>query len=153
MPRTYRFECETLVAAPLEDVFEFFSKAENLEKLTPPSLRFHVVSALPIEMRPGARIQYRLRLFGIPFKWESEITVWEPLVRFCDVQIKGPYKKWEHEHSFQRDGERTLMKDVVDYAVPGWSIAPLVHALFVRWQVKHIFAYRGKVIGEMFGGT
>jgi len=148
--KTYRFECKTKLAAPLEEVFEFFSKAENLEKLTPASLRFHVLSPLPIEMRPGARIQYRLRLFGIPFRWESEITVWEPLVRFQDVQIKGPYKKWEHEHSFASDGEQTLMKDVVDYAVPGWFLAPIVNSLFVGWQVKQIFAYRGKVIGQVF---
>ena len=148
--KTNRFECETRLAAPLEEVFEFFSKAENLEKLTPASLQFHILTPLPIEMRPGARIQYRLRLFGIPFRWESEITIWEPLVRFRDIQIKGPYKKWEHTHSFTRVGDDTLMKDVVDYAVPGWIFAPLANWIFVGWQVKQIFAYRGKVIGEVF---
>ncbi len=149
--RTYRLETETVVPAPIDEVFEFFSSADNLETITPAFLNFHVVTPLPIEMRPGARIEYRLKLFGLPLRWLSEITVWEPGVRFVDVQLKGPYVKWEHEHRFQSVGGSTRMSDSVDYAVPGLFLAPLIHRLFVRKQVEAIFAHRGRVIAERFG--
>lgn len=141
----------TLVNAPIGDVFAFFSKAENLEKLTPRSLRFEILTPVPIEMKPGAEIAYRLRLFGIPFRWLSEITVWEPGVRFVDVQRKGPYSLWEHEHAFESVPEGTVIHDRLRYAVPGGPFEPLLFRLFVRRQVERIFDFRESRIDMMFG--
>jgi len=149
--RTYRLETETLVPAPLDEVFEFFSRAENLEAITPEFLRFKILTPLPIEMKPGALIEYRLRLFGLPVRWVTKITVWEPGVRFVDVQLKGPYAKWEHEHRFAAEGGQTRMGDTVEYALPGGPLGPLVHALFVRKRVESIFSHRGDVIRRRFG--
>jgi ligand-binding SRPBCC domain-containing protein len=143
---TYEFRAETTLQAPIGQVFDFFSRAENLERLTPASLRFQILTPLPIEMRVGAKIEYRLRLFGVPFRWMSEITVWEPGRRFVDVQRKGPYRKWVHEHLFEADGEATRMWDIVQYELPGGFLAPVVHALFVRRQVERIFGYRSRVV-------
>ncbi len=140
-----------MIPAPLPKVFRFFSNAENLEQLTPTSLRFKILSQTPIEMKPGAMIDYRLNLIGVPFRWKTKIEAWEPNRRFVDNQERGPYLLWRHTHSFEAQGDSTLMNDLVEYAVPGWILEPIVHALFVGPQVKRIFAYRTQVISELFG--
>ena len=153
MSREYLFEKEIRLTAPLEEVFGFFSSAENLARLTPAFIGFTIISPCPIEMRVGATIDYRIRILGIPLKWRSLITEWEPPERFADEQLKGPYKKWVHVHTFATRGSEVFMTDRVQYQVPGGPLAPLVHALIVGPQVRAIFAYRNKVIGELFGGV
>ena len=147
---THHFYRETTVPAPLEQVFEFFSRAENLSDLTPPWLQFQITSPLPVEMKPGALIEYRLKLMGIPFRWQTLITEWEPGVRFVDAQLKGPYKLWRHEHRFSASGDNTLMVDELSYEAPGWILEPLVTAVFVRWQVERIFGFRAAAIKGIF---
>ena len=135
---------------PLRKVFPFFSDARNLEVLTPPWLRFEVLSKGPIAMAEGTRIDYRLRLRGIPIRWQSEITTWEPPKRFIDVQRRGPYRLWVHEHRFdERDG-MTLAEDLVRYAVPGGWV---VDRLFVRRDVRRIFRYRREKLRSLFGAA
>jgi ligand-binding SRPBCC domain-containing protein len=138
------------IPAPVDRVFDSFSRAENLERLTPPSLRFEILTPLPIEMAPGARIEYRLRLNGIPFRWETEITVWEPGSRFVDVQRKGPYCVWVHEHRFEAIATGTRMTDSLRYLAPGGLFEPLLERLFVRSRVEQIFEFRERAILEEF---
>ncbi|MBV6457483.1 MAG: hypothetical protein HONBIEJF_00593 [Fimbriimonadaceae bacterium] len=140
------FRTSTLIDAPLEVVFDFFSRAENLERITPRSLRFEILTSLPIEMQAGAIIEYRIRLFGVPFKWLTEITAWEPGRRFVDVQRKGPYRVWEHEHRFEAEKGMTRMFDTVRFEPRGWVLSPLINALFVRGQVRRIFEHRTEAI-------
>lgn len=139
--------CVWLPRAP-EEVFPFFADARNLEQLTPDWLRFSVLTPEPIEMRKGARIDYRLRVHGVPLKWTSEIAAWEPPFRFVDEQVRGPYRLWLHEHTFERKGDGTLVCDRVRYAVPGGR---LVHRLFVGRDVRRIFTYREQELRRMFG--
>lgn len=141
---------QIVVPAPIEEVFEFFSRAENLERLTPDSLRFEILTPVPIEMKPGAFIEYRLRLFGIPFRWQTEITAWEPGKRFVDVQRRGPYLLWEHEHSFERESGNTIIRDNLRYAVAGGPLEPLITWLFVKRQVDRIFDFRENQIRKLF---
>ena len=148
--RVFVQEAVTVIPRPLEEVFDFFSKAENLEKITPPSLSFKILSAGPIEMKKGALIDYRIRLLGIPFFWRTEITEWEPMHRFADKQLKGPYRLWNHEHSFESHPDGTLMRDVVHYGVPGWIFESIVQRLFVGPRVKEIFAFRNESIKALF---
>lgn len=148
-----QFTTEITVDAPLDTVFEFFSRAEDLEKITPRSLRFKILTPLPIEMGTGTLIEYRIRLFGIPFKWLSEITVWEPERRFVDVQRNGPYRMWEHEHRFRREGSSTRMWDTVRFEPPGGLFSPILDALFVRKQVKRIFEHRAAAIKQAMQQT
>lgn len=143
-------ESAALVAAPLGPVFEFFSDAGNLERLTPNRLHFEILTPRPIDMRVGALIDYRLRLRGIPLRWQSEITAWEPMRRFIDEQRRGPYKYWVHEHLFEARGDETLVVDRVRYGVPGGSI---VHTLFVGPDVRGIFRYRAQALNEIFPRT
>src|SRR5580692_6519383 len=103
--KTFTFSATASLPLPIERVFEFFSDAHNLEALTPPFLKFKVITPDPIVMAPGTHIRYKLKLRGIPIHWESEITVWEPPHRFVDEQLHGPYRFWRHEHLFAgRDG-------------------------------------------------
>lgn len=132
---------------PVDQVFAFFSDAYNLQELTPPFLHFEVLTPAPIPMGPGTRIDYRLRLRGIPIRWQSEITVWEPPYRFVDEQRRGPYRAWIHEHRFTPDGDGTLIEDEVRYDVLGGA---LVHTLFVKKDVARIFAYREARLRERF---
>ena len=130
-----------------EEVFPFFADAGNLETLTPPWLRFEILSPMPMVMRAGAIIEYRLRLHRIPLRWQSEITVWEPPLRFVDEQRRGPYRRWIHEHTFTRCGNGCEMRDFVRYSVPGGWLANL---LFVQRDVRRIFEYRSRKLRGFF---
>ncbi|HKK51763.1 MAG TPA: SRPBCC family protein [Myxococcota bacterium] len=135
----------------LDEVFAFFSDAANLEAITPPELKFRILTPLPIEMRPGARIDYRMSLYGVPFSWQTEIPVWEPGKRFVDRQISGPYRLWEHEHRFEALGpRRTAIEDVVHYALPLEPLSRIVLPL-VRRKLDQIFRYREQRVAELLG--
>lgn len=142
--------CKTIINKPLNEVFTFFSKAENLNKLTPAELQFKILTPLPIIMQKGALIDYKIKLSGIPFKWKTEIREWNPPFKFADQQLKGPYTKWYHEHIFSEENGKTIMIDKITYLSKGWILAPLLHFLFVDKRVKEIFNYREKVLNEMF---
>lgn len=134
------------------EVFDFFSVASNLNTLTPPWVRFEILTPGPIEMQVGTLIDYRIRLRGIPMVWKSRISVWEPNVRFVDEQLSGPYKTWIHTHSFQAVEGGTLMTDRVEYVIPGGFLEPLLYPLVCR-DVTKIFAHRSKVLAEKFGSA
>ena len=146
--RITELRSEQWISRPLREVFDFFSDARNLERITPPLLRFKVLTPEPIEMRKGLLIDYRLRVRGLPVRWRSEITAWEPPQRFVDEQRRGPYRMWWHEHAFEERDGGTLCRDVVRYSVPGGR---LVQRLFVDPDVKKIFAYRSEKLAEIFG--
>ena len=148
--REFTLEREQVIDRPLHEVFAFFSDAQNLSVLTPDWLEFQIVTPLPIEMGAGTMINYRIKLHGIPMRWRSEITAWEPPYRFVDEQRRGPYRYWIHEHTFDADGDnRTIIRDRVRYAVPGGT---LVHKLFVEPDLERVFTYRARKLDEIFRG-
>jgi ligand-binding SRPBCC domain-containing protein len=134
---------EQALPAPPAEVFPFFADAHNLEAITPPWLGFRVLTPRPVEMRPGALIEYRLRLRGIPLAWLTRISEWVPGVRFVDEQLSGPYRLWHHTHEFApHAGGGTLMRDTVRYALPYWPLGEVAHALVVRRDLEAIFDHR-----------
>ncbi|MBI5106757.1 MAG: SRPBCC family protein [Solirubrobacterales bacterium] len=138
-------EREQVLPGTPEEVFPFFADARNLEAITPPLLRFEVVTPEPIEMRVGTLIQYRLRLRGVPVSWLTSIQAWEPPHRFVDVQVRGPYALWHHTHTFAPVGSpptRTLMRDTVRYAIGFGPLGALAARAFVHRDVAAIFAFR-----------
>jgi ligand-binding SRPBCC domain-containing protein len=143
-------ETSTIIKRPLSEVFDFFSKAENLNLLTPPELEFTITTPLPINMKPGTLIDYRIKLNGIPFNWKTEICVWNPPHQFVDQQLKGPYVRWHHTHSFKEVNGITEMTDRVEFLSPGWILEPLINALFVGKKVKQIFEYREEQLKKIF---
>jgi ligand-binding SRPBCC domain-containing protein len=145
--RGYLLECEQRLPAPRDEVFPFFAEAENLEAITPPHLRFRILTPLPIRMERGTLIDYRLMLRGLPVRWRSEITLWEPPERFTDEQRRGPYRFWIHEHIFEEDGDGTLVRDRVRYGVPGGAI---VNRIFVAGDLRRIFQFRARKLQTVF---
>ncbi len=141
-------ERSTWIPRPIAEAFEFFADAANLERITPPELRFRILSRLPIEMRRGTTIEYRLALFGVPFGWLTAIDHWEPPYRFVDRQLRGPYTKWVHTHEFSSERGGTRMHDRVEYRLPlgplGLPALPLV-----RRQLARIFDYREATIQRL----
>jgi ligand-binding SRPBCC domain-containing protein len=148
--KIYELKKQIFIPAPLEDVFSFFSDAENLNLITPPWLYFKILTPLPIVMEKNAAIDYSIKLLGLRMTWTTEITVWQPPDKFVDRQIKGPYSVWEHTHFFKEKGGGTRMEDVIRYAVPGFVLSPLIHFLFVRPRLEKIFAFREQKMLELF---
>ena len=145
--KTFLFETQQTLDQPLSEVFEFFSNAHNLAIITPPWIRLEVLTPAPIEMLPGTRIDYRLRLHGIPLRWQSEITEWNPPHGFADEQRRGPYRLWRHTHTFDETENGVVITDSVEYAVWG---SGLVNKFFVRPDIEKIFDYRSKQLDEIF---
>ena len=141
------FQTELWLPAARLELFPFFANAANLQAITPPWLHFQIVGAQPAELRVGALIDYKLRVRGVPVRWRTRITAWEPPHRFVDEQIRGPYRQWIHEHTFEECGRGTRMRDTVNYAVPmDW----LLHRWFVRPDVERIFHYRAQTLQDRF---
>jgi ligand-binding SRPBCC domain-containing protein len=148
--KEYVLERRTKVSRPLVQVFPFFAAAENLARITPPELGFRIRSTTPVAMRAGALIDYTIKLWGLPFTWRTEITAWDPPHSFEDTQLRGPYAKWVHQHSFVEDAGGTAMIDRVTYALPLGFIGRIVHPLIER-QLRRIFDYRESVLRCEFG--
>lgn len=149
--RVHRIEREELVPRALDEVFEFFSQARNLERITPPWLRFEVLTPEPIAMRVGTEVDYRLHLHGIPLTWISRIEDWVHNRAFVDRQIKGPYRLWHHRHEFEpRDGG-TVVRDRVHYAIPLGPIGGLAHAAFVKRDLDRVFDFRTVAVRQLLG--
>ena len=145
--KTYRFESQLWLPQARDQIFKFFADPRNLERLTPEWLRFEILTPTAIEIRQGTLLDYRLRLRGIPLRWQSEIQVWQPPHRFIDRQTRGPYSLWVHEHTFTEKDNGTLVGDKVEYAVPGGR---LVQKFFVAPDLERIFHYRHRVLEELF---
>jgi ligand-binding SRPBCC domain-containing protein len=138
---------QPLPGAPA-DVFGFFAEAANLEAITPPWLRFRIVTPQPIAMGVGALIEYRLRLHGIPVAWLTRIEAWEPPWRFVDRQVRGPYALWHHTHEFTPDGDGTLMRDTVRYAIGFGPLGELARRALVARDLERIFDFRAQEIAR-----
>lgn len=148
--RAREFRCELWLPHSPDELFPFFANAGNLDTITPPWLHFHIVTPQPIEMHSGALIDYKLRVRGIPLRWQTIIREWQPPHRFVDEQLHGPYRQWIHTHTFAPLGGGTLASDIVHYAVPFDFLA---HPLFVRRDIENIFAFRQKTLQHLFDGA
>jgi ligand-binding SRPBCC domain-containing protein len=137
---------ETIVAAPLDEVFAFFADAANLERLTPPWLNFEITTPMPVTMREGLEIDYRIVLHGIPIPWRTLIDVWEPGVRFVDRQMVGPYRWWHHQHRFEAVAGGTRVVDEIEF-VPR---ARWLSQWYVKRDVERIFGYRSALLPTLF---
>jgi len=144
------FRASQFIALERPRVFEFFSRAENLEQLTPPELRFEIRTPGPIVIQAGTVIDYRLRLFGVAFEWRTRIAAWEPGLRFVDEQLKGPYARWIHEHRFVDEPGGTRMEDEVRWIPPFGALGELAAPL-VAWQIGRIFAFRERAVRRELG--
>ena len=148
--RFHVLEREQFVPTSIDATYGFFADARNLEVITPPWLSFQVLTEGEIPMAVGTTIDYRIRMLGVPMRWRSLISRWEPGVAFVDEQFEGPYRWWHHTHTFEAHEGGTILRDRVEYAVPGGALAPLVHAAFVRRRLREIFDFRRDAIAKIF---
>jgi ligand-binding SRPBCC domain-containing protein len=152
--KTYLLEREQIVLKSKTETFDFFADAFNLERITPPFLRFRILTKPPIQMVAGALIEYRLALFGVGFRWKTLIEAWEPETHFVDRQLKGPYALWHHTHTFEEVAPgQTRMRDIVRYQIPFGPLGEIAHRLFVRRMLDQIFDYRAAATAEILGSV
>jgi ligand-binding SRPBCC domain-containing protein len=145
----HTLERSQLIPVPREELFAFFEDPRNLGEITPGEMGFDILKMDELPIQPGFRIKYRIKVFGVPVTWVSKISEYEPGVRFVDVQTKGPYSFWRHEHRFEDAEGGTLMRDRVQYRLPFGILGSAVHPA-VRGQLRYIFDYRARIIGERF---
>jgi ligand-binding SRPBCC domain-containing protein len=148
--RLYSLDRDQNVPLPPADVFEFFSRPENLARITPESLNFRIITPQPIIMRQGTLIDYTIRVLGFPVHWTTIIEDYQPPHRFVDVQLRGPYKYWHHTHEFSAVPGGTMISDRVRYLLPFEPFSRLAHNVIVRRQLAHIFEHRAKMIKKIF---
>jgi ligand-binding SRPBCC domain-containing protein len=151
MMRIYTLDCELVTTASLEDTFKVFENPYNLARITPAWLGLRILSP-DLSMRKGLEIDYELRWLGIPMRWRTSITEYEPPFFFVDEAVRSPYALWRHRHTFKPAAEGTVVADHVDYALPLGPVGGMVNALAVARQLKHIFAYRQQAIARLLGG-
>jgi ligand-binding SRPBCC domain-containing protein len=151
---TYTLQREQWVERPLQRVFPFFARPENLALITPPGLDFRLLTPRPVKMEQGRVIDYTIRIFAMPVRWRTLITRYDPPWCFVDEQISGPYSFWHHTHTFSEHNGGTLLEDSVRYSLPLLLAGPargLAHALYVRPMVERIFDYRREIFDDLFG--
>jgi ligand-binding SRPBCC domain-containing protein len=152
-PRLHILERSQLVPRPRSEVFAFFGNARNLEAITPDFLHFEILPPVPARMVEGALIDYRLSLFGLPFRWRTRIAAWVPETRFVDVQVRGPYARWHHTHTFEEVPGGTMVGDRVEYQLPLGPLGEVVHPLVVRRTLERIFDHRRRRVAELLGAA
>ena len=149
LPGEFLLTTELWLPRPIDEVFQYFGDARNLETITPPWLNFRIVSDPSIALGAGSLIDYRLRIRGFPIRWRTEISAWDPPYRFIDQQLRGPYQKWVHTHQFvTRDGG-TFCTDRVEYRMVCGALA---NRLLVAGDLKRIFEFRHRTMQRVLGG-
>jgi ligand-binding SRPBCC domain-containing protein len=151
--RVHVLEREQVVPVPPAAAWELFADAGNVEAITPPFLRFRVLTPGPIAMGEGTLIEYRLRLHGVPVRWLTRIEVWEPPRRFVDRQVRGPYALWHHTHALTPHPAGTLIRDRVRYRLPLGVLGAVAHLLLVRRDLRRIFDYRRQAVARRLGAA
>ena len=149
--KVFKLNKKQKISKNISEVFDFFSKPENLSEITPKRLGFNIMTPSPIEMKEGQLIDYTINILSLPVRWTTIITKYAPPNLFIDQQLKGPYSMWHHTHTFEEIGmNETLIEDTILYAMPFGFIGDLAHFLYVKRDLENIFRYREETIKKVF---
>ena len=149
-PKIYTFKKEQFVPSDIDTVFEFFSRPENLEKITPKKMGFNIITPKPIEMKEGSIIDYTVKILGVPMRWRTIISSYKKNEYFVDEQLKGPYSYWHHKHYFEEVDGGVMIIDEITYALPLEAFRIIVHPLIIEPQLNEIFDFRFQTIQDKF---
>lgn len=151
----FNYHTEQFLPVDIRTAWDFFSDAKNLSVITPPEMDFKILTKLNgAAVYEGTLIDYTVKpLFGIPLHWQTEIFKIDKPYLFADRQLKGPYKMWEHTHTFIKKGDGILMKDDVKYQLPFGIIGKITHSLLVRKKIENIFIYRKNILNKIFNNN
>ena len=149
----HTIERAQLVPLEADKAFAFFADAYNLEAITPPWLRFRILTPRPIDMREGALIEYRLALHHVPCRWHTRIDAWLPGRRFVDRQLSGPFALWEHTHTFESQAGGTLIRDFVRYEMPFGPLGEIARRMLIGRDLERIFDYRHAAIEQLLASS
>ena len=150
----YQLRTKQVLKVPVEKAFSFFEDPANLSEITPDWLDFQTINhEVNSDLFEGAELRFTIRWFSLRFAWQTKITEYLPPERFTDLQVRGPYRLWEHKHFFEEIPEGTLMRDEVMYRIPFGILGRLLHGVIIRKQLEEIFNYRALRIDEWSGGT
>jgi ligand-binding SRPBCC domain-containing protein len=149
--RIYSLRCEMLVKRSLKETFAFFENPANLGKITPPWLSFNIVTK-DVPMGLGAQFDYVIKWLGLPMKWRSLISKYEPPFLFADDQLIGPYKTWHHEHTFLQTTNGVIVGDHLQYSLPMGPLGAIAQAVMVKRQLEAVFKYRQTELAKIFSG-
>ena len=144
---------QQFIDKPIAEVFKFFQNPNNLQMITPPNLDFEILSKCPKTMTNNLIIDYRIKLFKIPFNWKTKINLYNPPLIFIDEQLKGPYKKWVHTHTFKEYNGGTIINDEVEYIVPFGALGFLANSIWIKFELNRVFEYRHKIINSYFNNV
>jgi ligand-binding SRPBCC domain-containing protein len=147
----YHLDCEMLVKRPLKEVFTFFENPANLGKITPGWLSFNIVTK-DVAMAKGAQFDYVIKWLGLPMKWRSLISRYEPPYLFVDEQLIGPYQTWHHEHTFAETDRGVIVGDHLEYSLPLGPLGAIAQAVMVKRQLESVFRYRQAELAKIFSG-
>jgi hypothetical protein len=143
-------ETRVWIGRPRSEVFAFFADPANLARVTPASLGVELLTRAPA-MTTGAVFDYRLRWLGVPIRWRAFVREYDPPYRFLDVQLRGPYTRWEHRHRFLEEDDGTVVEDRVVYRLPLGPVGRALHAAVVGRQLRAAWDYRTARIAELLG--
>lgn len=149
----YSLKTVQKIPVSLEEAWAFFSDPTNLEKITPANMNFRIITKdIPDKMYPGQIIEYKVSPFlRIPLYWKTEITKVDAPFHFIDLQVKGPYKLWEHQHFFKSIDGGVEMTDIIHYENPLRLLGTIANYLFVKNKLRKIFEFRFKKVEQLFG--
>ena len=146
----YNIKFSQFIPQPIDKVFAFFARPENLECITPKNLKFSIKTLSPIRMETGQIIDYNIKIKGFPLRWRSLISSYDPPYRFIDEQIRGPYSKWHHTHTFTKENGGTKIDDQIEYSLPFGLLGRITHSIWIKKDLEKIFEYRSKTIEKVF---
>ena len=146
----HKYSCELLVNAPLKDVFEFFNRPENLVKLMPSFMSFQLLTPGKLETKAGAVFDYKVHVFGIPNRWTTYISSYDPPHSFSDIQLKGPNSYWHHTHSFKETKDGIIVTDTIHYLLPFGPLGKLANFIVMKPIIKKLFNHRKAVVAKLF---
>ncbi|MCG8552181.1 MAG: TIGR01777 family oxidoreductase [Desulfobacterales bacterium] len=134
------------INAPVPALFAWHERDGAISRLTPPWAPLSLVARKGKGIDKGVEVTFKIKIFGIPMKWQARHIDYKENAMFRDCQIKGPFAFWEHSHLFhERSTDLSVMEDQVRFQLP-FGIFSLPFYGYAKRELKRMFFYRHQVL-------